>query len=863
MPRISDYIQAPYQGVSQAAQQVRLAEQAQSILNASLNVPQGAEKRPPFEFLCKLADHPGDASGLFELVSQGGQEYALTLTVEAGVAVPRLYPISGLPMAYSDAGLPSESITIEAQAQSYLSAGTPSPSLDIASLTVEDYTFLLNRKRVVGKIAGTTPGRPFEAILWTRAGAYGRTYTVTVTPNSGAPVAVTLHTPNGKDAADADWVDTGVITGGLHSGTYTYTANGASITGALTDLIAQGFTVAQTPSRGSQIYLAHPTMDFTVAVTDGQGGEALTVIKDRAQAFSDLPRKAVDGFVVRLTQQSASDRDDFFVTYDETAGAGTGVWQETIGPNSERGLDPVTMPVGLVNEAGVWSLKVLQWEGRLVGNQELSPDPDFVGRTLSDICFWKERLGLVSSEGITLSSANDPFKMYPTTLATVIASDAVSLFNPFDQQAQFAYAIPFDRKLILWGKKAQAQVTSEGPFTPDSADIDEFSTYEYSTAASPQGSNNRLYFPAPRGPNYSAVYEMDINQTTSTVEGDDLTVSVPRYVPAAVDRIASCPVNYQMVYGRSGDSILTTHLFRYSEKQRVQNAWSQWALPAGYTYGGGFFVNTSFYCILCRDGEGFLARIDTAPGSLDADPLATILTHLDMRASEGQVGVSYSADLDQTTLTLPYPITAPVSVLVRAPGGQAGVSSYSGFLATPLEIEVVGDFVLAFADGSPLAVTGGPLLTLAEGASADILSQGGNSVVLEGDWTNVGFFVGIPYEKAIELSKIYARDGDGNPLRSGRLSLRKLILDLEKTAYLRVRVTVGGRAPKVYTFEGGFINDPETQTDKMLLYSGPWDVPVKGTNEDVKIEVLNDSPFPSALLGYTWEGELNLRAGRA
>lgn len=832
MARISDYIEAPYQGVSQAAAQVRLLTQAEDIQDTALNVPQGAEKRPPFEFICKLADHPGDPTGMFALVNQGGQDHALTITMEAGEAVPRLYKLSDAPTGYSATGLDSLPITIEPAAQDYLNQGSPSPNLDLQNLTVEDYTFILNRKTTVGKQAGTTATRPFEAIAWVRAGAYGRTYSIEVTPSGGSPVTARVHTPNGASPADATYVDTDVLARALYDGFYPYTANEATVTGSLIPaLVTLGFTVNLL---GPLIYIAHPTVDFTVIVQDGQGGDALTVIKDRAQSFSDLPKKALAGFSVRITQQSASDRDDFFVTYTETAGAGSGVWEETIGPGSELGLDPDTMPVGLVSEAGAWSLKVLQWEGRLVGNETLSPDPDFVGRTLTDICFWKERLGLVSAEGITLSSASDPFKMYPTTLATVIASDAVSLFNPFDQQAQFSFAIPFDQKLILWGKKAQAQVTAEGPFTPDSADIDEFSTYEYATEASPQGSNNRLYFAAPRGVNYSSVYEMDVNQTTATVEGDDLSVSVPRYVPASLDRIASCPVNYLIVYGRSGDTSVIPHLFRYAEKQRVQNSWSTWNLPEGYTFGGGFFLNTSFYVLACKDGGAYLLKADTAPGNLDPDADARIRTHLDLRASQAQVLRAYDPDTDITTLTLPYPAPGNASVVAAAPGGLGGEEESEGVL-----------------------------LPAPEGTLAEVLSSTGTTIELRGDWTTVDFFVGEQYSMRILLSKIYARDPDGNPLRSGRLTLKKLILDLDKTAYLKVRVTAGARAPYEYVFEGGFADDPQSEYDKMLLYSGTWDVPIKANNEAVTIEIINDSPFPSGWLGFTWEGELNLRAGRA
>jgi len=836
--RVSEYSEAPYQGASQAPAPVRLTTQASVVEDCALSIPMGVEKRSPFEFLCKLAGHPGHTNGSFELVESKGDPYALTLTKESGVVVPRLYPLSGLPLAYSATGLASESITIDTDAQTYLNAAL-SPSLDFPIVTVEDTTFILNRK-VTTKKQESSPGvpalssaRPHEALLWLRLAAYARTYVVSV--HYGATThTVTLRTPNGKDSTDGVDVDTDVIINGLYSGTYptggTSAANGAYISNHLSTLTGAGFTVTR---QGSVIYLSHPSQDFTVEVADGQGGTALTVIKEKVQAFADLPRKAVDGFIVRIGQQSGSEEDDFFVKFSETAGPGTGVWEETLGAGSELGLDKKKMPVGLINTAGVWTLEILDWQGRNVGDEVLAPDPDFVGRVLSDITFWKGRVALLSSEGITLSSSDDPFKLYPTTLSTVVANDPVSLLNPFAQQAKFSYAIPFEQKLVLWGNRAQAQITSEGVLTPDTAEIDEFSTFEYSPSSRPQGSNNRLYFLSPRGANYSSAFEVDITPSTSRVEGDDLSVQVPRYVPANIDRIANCPVNYQIVYGVSGASAIYPHLFRYADKQRVQNAWSKWNLPSGFSYGGGFFINTYLYALLCKGGEAFLVRADLSPGTLDSDPASRILTRLDMRLTEDQVQRTYDSGTDTTTLVLPYPCTDLEEVSVGAPGGVGGP-----------------------------ALSEGVLLAAPEGTEVEVLSTSGYDVECLGDWTQAPLFIGTPFQKLVELTKLYARDAQGAPLSSGRLSLRVLTLDLDETAYLKVRVTVGARTPKEYVFEGALADDPQSIYGQVSLYSGPWRVPLKGTNEATKIEIINDSPFPSRILGYSWEGELNLKATR-
>ena len=56
MPRYSEYTEAPYQGVSQAPEQVRLSTQAAAIFDASVSIPSGAGQRPPLEFQGELTD---------------------------------------------------------------------------------------------------------------------------------------------------------------------------------------------------------------------------------------------------------------------------------------------------------------------------------------------------------------------------------------------------------------------------------------------------------------------------------------------------------------------------------------------------------------------------------------------------------------------------------------------------------------------------------------------------------------------------------------------------------------------------------------------------------------------------------------
>lgn len=839
MGQISQYIPAPYGGVSQAPPLARNLEQAEALENCLVAIPQGVTKRPPFTGQCILRDHPGDTNGLFAHIQRlADEDVILTITNEDGDVVPRVYEMAGLPQAYDPLGYAHETIAIQAAAQAYLDFGNPDPATDLACLTVEDYTFILNRKVTVDiqRTAGVpdvNPERDPEALLWVRLSAYGRTYTVTVDPAGGTPVTVTLKTPNGTSASDSEWVDTDVIAASLVSGSYT-AVNGASISGDLAALAADNFTITRI---GGVISLVRTSGgDFTVAVEDGQGGTALTTVKGSVQRFSDLPAKAVDGFTVKIAQQASTDDDDFYVEFQETAGEGTGVWQEVLAPGAQLGLDPETMPVGLFYDGG-WQLEVLPWKSRTTGNEELALDPDFIGQTLEDLTFWRGRLGVIAGEAVEGSAADDPFRLYPSTLSTVIDSDPVAFVSPYPGKSAMRYAIPFDTRLIIFGDIVQLQANSDGPLTPETGRIDVLVSYEFARQARPQASNGKLYFVAPHGENFSTIYELSTERVSGVTGADDLSEAVPRYIPAGVDRIANCPVNYTIVYGKSGDTGLYPHLFRFRDRQRVQNAFQSWDLPEGHTLGGSFFKNTQLFALVCGDGYAGVVMADLAPNLLDPDPSARILTHLDFRVSHEQVDIAYEEVDGWTRVVLPYERTDALRVTVQAPGGQGGVP-YSG---TELPEVPEGYRILPLEDQS-------------EAAS--------NEVLLPGDWSDCPLWFGFAYEARHEPTRFYPLTEDGTPLRSGRLSIRRLAIDLVDTGYLRVEVTVRGRGTRSYEFEGGRYDDPATVFDQVNLATTTFTVPIHAESEQVDIALINDSHLPSQVIGMEWRGEFNPKARR-
>lgn len=839
MGLVSQYTEAPYQGVSQAPPQVRSSTQAEELEDCYVSIPQGLQKRPPFEYVGRLEGHPGLDNGLFALIQTAGPEndgldYFLTIAQEGLEAVPRLYSFNPATVIPYPSIINDTAIMIGAAAQNYLDTTlSASPHEFLRSLTVEDYTFLASRGQTVVKVATVVPARNPEGLLWVRQSAYGRKYVVTVNPTGGTPVTVTLKTPDGSAAAQSEFVDTDVIAQALVSGSYT-ALGGASITGNLAALSGQGFTVTRI---GATIALTRSSGNFTMKVEDGQGGTAFLAIKDRVQRFSDLPLKAFDGFTIRIGQQTGEDTDDFFVKFIENAGEGTGTWEETIAPGAELGLDPETMPVGLFNELGTWMLDVLPWGQRTTGNEDIAPDPDFVGTRVQDVSFWRGRLVLVADEGVTLSASDDPFRFYLRSLSSALADDPIGLVSPYPSKSIMRYALPFDERLIIFGDKHQSVIKADGITTIETAEIDVLTSYESSPLLRPQAVNGKAYFAANRGKTASIVYEQNVDRLSATTNADDTTVAVPRYLPSGIDRVASCPVNYTTAYGKSGSTKIYVHVYRYAEQERVQNAWKRWNLPPGYTLGGMYFKNTELYVLACYDDTAHLLRLDLAPDVLDTDS-DRLLTRLDFRLDETQVQLSFDSITDTTLVTMPYEWMDETRVTVRAPGGVGG-----------------------------RALMMGPLPEVPEGLQANVNLEATDLVpldqfVLDGDWTQAALFIGFKYEAKWTLSRYYVMGSDNRPLRSNRQQLRRLTLDLAKTGYVKVRVTAKGRTPREYVFEGVRLDDPESFYDRAASATIPFTIPLMSNTESTLIEVINDTHFGHGVLGLEWRVEVNEKAKR-
>jgi hypothetical protein len=349
------------------------------------------------------------------------------------------------------------------------------------------------------------------------------------------------------------------------------------------------------------------------------------------------------------------------------------------------------------------------------------------------------------------------------------------------------------------------------------------SSYPFLPAIRPQSVGSKVYFMAPRT-SYGMVYELEVDRVTATASADDMSAAVPSYVPNTVDIVASCSSGFMVAYAESGAREVYFHLFRYSQGQRIQNAWQRSFLPNGWTVGGMFFKGTQLHLLAVNGSEAHLVMADVSPSQVDDGAGAQLLTYWDLRVKESQLAApTYDAALDTTSYALPYALVEAPHASVRAPGG---VDKPEG-----LVVEVASWTV-------------------------------GGGVTVSGDWRGVPLWFGLAYEGRWEPSTIYVMGQDDRPRFDGRLQLNRMRVDLSGTGYVRVEVTNRGRAVRKTAFEGVRADDPASFTDKAPSYTGQFSVPISGQNIQTSIAFVNDSHFASGVVGFEWLGEFTARSGR-
>lgn len=673
---------------------------------------------------------------------------------------------------------------------------------DIELLTLNDFTFVLNKRKVVAMTANTVAALPHQAFVVISVVAYNAKYQIVI---NGTTYSYTTVANTGAGVADAETIVTGLVNAINGGGTYSATAVGPGI------------------------YITH-TAAFNIETRGSTEDDGLYVFQDQIANITKLPTQSRNGYKVRVVNSNEIDIDDMWVEFQTSNGAtyGPGTWEETNAPGVTYELDPLTMPHQLVRQAdGTFQFDPVTWEDRLVGDDETNPLPSFVGSTISNLFFYRNRLGFLSNEAVVLSKAGDYFNFFVTTALTVSPDDPIDITASSTKPVTLNYVQTTSVGLVLFGQTQQFLLTTDSDvLSPNTAKINTLANYECDENVEAVALGTTIAFIS-KTPLYSRLFELiDISNDRPPFMLDDTRI-IPELIPSSVDSMIASPGLAIVSLGTKGTSNIYQYRFLQQGERRPLESWYKWELTGNLL--DQFFDVSTFYATVTDGTNVYVNSIDLTQASEEGFLTLPTGEKTDVCLDMWNVNPhrTYNSSTDQTTVELPFDHIAGKTFTVMVLGGYIGGSN-------AVSSESVGAVLYPTVQGS----------------------AGNYTVVLDGDYRGRDLIIGYIYDMTVELPKFFLTKSDNDSSSSD------LTADL---IVHRMKVATGLSGP--ITYQVNITGIPQWETAVNVTLPNQYvlnnvnmsaeavhTVPLYQRNNNLLIRIKGDTPFPVSLLSLNWEG---------
>ena len=663
---------------------------------------------------------------------------------------------------------------------------------DLEFLTINDFTFVLNKAKTVAMTSNTTSALPNEAFISINVVSYNSSYKVKINSTT-----ITHNTPSKVDDTNPVQNDANSIASAIQTAI-------DGLTGFTATVVGPGIYVSGTSA-------------FTIEASGGGQEDAITVFQDKIRNASRLPAQAKNGYVVAVINSTDLTVDDLYVKFETTNSAsfGPGTWVETTGPGIQFELDSATLPHQIVRQTdGSFKYEPVVYNDRTVGDDETNPIPSFVGKKISNLFFYRNRLGFLAGDSVVLSKAGDFFNFFATSAVQAVADDPIDISASSTRPAVLKYARSTSAGLVLFGERDQFLLSTDGDvLSPTTAKVNTLSSFECDAEVEAESLGTTMAFVA-KTPLFTRVYEIGDISTDRAPTMGETTAIVPEFIPASANNLATSSTQSMISIGTVGSNKLFQYRFLAQEDKRV-SSWYTWTLTGNLL--DQFFDQSTLYVVVTSDSQVFLKSYDLTQANETGFLTLSTGEKTDVCLDNWVVNPasSYSSSTDKTTITLPY-------------------SHLTGK-------------TLAAIDTSDGAVYY-PTVT-------------GSTFDISGDIRGDDIVVGYIYTMDVELPKFFRQETTQGSVSSDFTN--DLIIH-------RIKVSTGLSGPVKYRIDIDGIDTFDKTIDVAQPYSYNFDnvnlsadaihdVPLYQRNKNLQINIIGDTPFPVSLLALNWEGRVGNR----
>ena len=820
MGLVSRAIPTLLRGISQAADATKQADHADLQDNANSSPVQGLTKRSGSQFVTAISSSTlGNVH--IQTINRDTTERYIAIFSNGNVKV---YELDGTELTVN-----------KPDGTSYLN--TSNPRDQIKTVTIADFTFVVNTSVTAAMDTTLSPGNITQAVVFVNQVSDKTTYTLTVDGTTAT-----------KDTSSDSTLSTTTVATALKNG-----LSGLS-----------GFTIAQ---NGAVLHIKkNDGSNFSIDGTDTQGNSHLTVVKNSVQRFTDLPTVSPNGMVVEVKGDESTNFDNYYVKFVTNNGGALeeGQWEETVEAGITFKYNYDTMPHVLIRQAdgnfrfarvdgdsynvtvdGVTTSYTLpKWGERTVGDLESAPNSSFIGTNINNVFFFRNRLGFLADDNVVLSRVSEFFNFFPETVLTVVDSDPIDVAASHTKVAILKNAVTMGEQLILFSDQTQfVLATSSDTLTPKTANVIVATEFESSDLVAPVGSGSSIYYLTDKG-QFAGVREYITQENAAIKDAANITIHVPRLIPVNIFKFAvSTNEDVLVLLGSDNPNKLYVNRWLIGDNNRkILNSWSTYTFNVSRSIKNIDFIGTDMFIVFEEANKVTLEKIPFEANFRET--YADFEYHLDHKVTEATSGVSvsYNSGTDVSTFTVPYRLRAKMTVV----GRYLNTGETSTFVDT---------------QGNTKNLKPGQVLLTANATDGST-----STITISGDYRNSKFIIGEPYEMHYRFStqRLTQSSGGSNQgeVISGRLQLRNFYLKFEDTGFFKVEVTPQNRDTSIHKFTGRFLGAASSAIGQINLETGTFKFPVMSRADRVTIDVKNDTFLPTQLASAEYEAQFHVRSRR-
>lgn len=572
------------------------------------------------------------------------------------------------------------------------------------------------------------------------------------------------------------------------------------------------------------------TFNNVVAFTVDDGGDG-TLLRAVAQTITEVDQVSLVHKVGKVVAVRARDKADvYYLTAKAqdasiTSGYTNVTWVEGAGTqhNVTGGLyylaaDPdnnvfyVASSATLMNALHTFGTNAPDYVASTSGDANSSPVPYFIGKPVTYLGVFQDRLMLGCGAVVRASATGDYLNFFRSSVLSTPATDTVETLSQGVDDDTLKYGLIYDRDLVIFGLKRQYAISGRSVFSPTNSVMQVMSQHANAASSPPLAVGANIFY-GQVGETNSSVHQIEPGAVADQPDSESISTQIANYLSGTVIELSdnSKPTHLFVRTTGARNSIFVFTYIDQGQQGRLQDAWHRW----DYDERLGPIIGTA----------------QTPLGLL----IFRLQTGIKRDASATTTWVV--ADLQPMTTGLsPYPYVDSLRTWTQVFLGLTSVFPTSQ-----------GNWVAAFGTETAYQYVGGALAD-AEGLVTDYPSAS-------------DLYVGMGYESSFTPTNPFVKDRNGNAITIGRLTVTSLRASLAGSSGYRTVIT-DSAGVKDDTYNGRVLGDAENVVGAESVTDRIVSIPVGRETRKYTAQIGARKWFPFTITALEWVGQFFNRTQR-